>query len=269
MIKRLMPLLWLAFMLSASSWAQTYILGPGDTLELAVTNLEEMNGTYKIDALGMLELPYVKSIKASGLSVDRLKETLVTFLSKDYLNNPQIALRLVEFRSRPITVIGAVNRPGPIQNRLEMDLLQVIAQAGGRTANASDDVVIIRKSTEGQYSSISINLKELLEGGKSHLNIPIFAGDTVNLQEKQPVIIYVSGEVGRPGELVFDENQRVTLLRAITKAGGFTEYARQTKVRIRREEQGSFKEIPCDVKAIRRGKAEDIVLQSNDIIIVP
>ncbi|PIE02058.1 MAG: hypothetical protein CSA81_08725 [Acidobacteria bacterium] len=266
---RLFCMLFVLFGVALHISAQEYLLGPGDVIEISVTDLEEINGKYRISNMGYVELPYLKSIQVQGLTISQLKKKLEADLRANYLNDPQVLIKLDEVRSNPISMIGAVQRPGILQNSIEVDLLQAISLVGGRTANSGKRALIIRKGASGETATLEINLDKLLSEGSPHLNIPLFAGDTVNIPPQKMINIYVTGEVNGPGELKLSDADKITLLRVISKAGGFTDYAKQKKVIVRRDSKGKQEEFVVDVKAIKAGKSQDFYLKANDVIIVP
>lgn len=248
---------------------QEFTLGAGDVLEVQVLNLEEVNGEYQVDNLGTITLPYLNQLQVRNMTTRELQSLIADRLADKYLNNPQVIVKVKQQRSRPVSVIGAVTRPGQITFTYDIDLLHVLSQVGGVTENAGDKLLVIRKSGSGVGATLEINLHKLLYEGLPHLNIPIFPGDTINVPLDIPFSVYVTGEVVKPGELKFSRRDRVTLLQVIAKAGGMTDYARAKKVVVKRESEGIFTEFKLNVKDIKSGKEPDFTIEPNDIVIVP
>lgn len=260
--------------LSYPVWAQGYQVhyntGPGDLLKISVVNLDEMNGEYRIDTLGYVSLPYIGRITARGITITELQEVITQKLEEGYLKNPQVLVEVKEFRFRPISVIGAVQNPGRLETvDLDIDLLEAITQAGGVTPTAGNRILVMRKSSAGMNRTLTINLSKLLIEGEAKLNIPLFPGDTVNIPPQKPMIVSVLGEVMSPGEFKFSSDSRTTLLKVIAAAGGFTTYARQNKISIKRDVNGVAKTIKINAKSVRDGRIEDVEILHNDLIIVP
>ncbi len=264
-----MRLLFTILILAPCLRAQEFTLGPGDLLDIQVLNLDEINGEYQVDNVGAINLPYLNQLLVKDLSAQQLQDLITERLAKSYLNDPQVIVKVKQQRSRPVSVIGAVNRPGQITITYDIDLLHVLSQAGGVTENASDKLLVIRRSDKGIGATLQIDLDALLNQGKSHLNIPIFPGDTVNVPLDIAFSVYVTGEVVRPGELKFSSKEPVTLMQVIAKAGGLTDYARQKKVMVKRQSDGKFAEFKVNVKNIKAGKEDDFTIVANDIVIVP
>lgn len=256
--------------LFAQGYQVHYNTGPGDLLKISVINLEEMNGEYRIDSLGYINLPYIGRTLARGITIEELQNKIGKRLEDGYLNNPQVLVEIKEFRFQPISVIGAVQSPGRLETvDLDIDLIEALTQAGGITTDAGNRILVMRKSASGRTRTLTINLSELMIEGQARLNIPLFPGDTVNIPPQKPLVVSVLGEVMRPGEFKFTSDSRLTLLKVVATAGGFTTYARQNKITVKREIDGETKALKVNAKAIREGKIQDFEILHNDLIIVP
>jgi polysaccharide biosynthesis/export protein len=148
--------------------------------------------------------------------------------------------------------------------------------AQGLDAGAGNAIQVIRAKDpskagadqETPAESISVNIEDLFENGKTELNVPIYAGDTINVLRAGSV--FVVGEVVRPNEFVLRNGKNVTLSQAIALANGFTKEAKKaecTVIRIHRD--GSKEEIRADAAKILRGEANDVTMLPNDILFVP
>ena len=245
-----------------------YNTGPGDLLKVSVINLEEMNGEYRVDTLGYINLPYIGRTLVRGITITELQDKISKKLEEGFLNNPQVLVEVKEFRFQPISVIGAVQNPGRLETiNLDIDLLEAITQAGGITGEAGSRILVMRKASSGRTRTLTIDLADLLIEGQAHLNIPLFPGDTVNIPAKKPMVVSVLGEVMSPGELKFS-TERTSLLKVIAAAGGFTTYARQNKITVKREVDGVPKSFKINAKAISEGRIDDFEIQHNDLVIV-
>ncbi len=266
-----MRLLALLFILSPLiSLAQTYRVGPGDLLKITVLEMEELNKEYRVDNLGHINLPYLGSLDVKENTATDLQEVISNKLQKEYMNDPQVFVDIMEFNFRPISVIGAVMEPGKLkQDPQNLDLLDAITQSGGVKENHSDRIFVIRKTPIGLNETLEISYRGLMIEGLSYLNIPLYPGDTVNIPVERPLVVSVIGEINKPGELKFSRESKVTILQVIAKAGGFTDYAKRHKVKIKREVNGEQVQIPINVKNIERNKEPNFVMQHNDVVIVP
>jgi len=247
-----------------------YQIGAKDLLQISVFEVPELNITVRVSENGMISLPLLGEIRAEGLNRLQLEKELSTRLEKNYLKNAQVTIFIKEFMSKKISIMGAVRNPGQLDLIGRQSLLQVISMAGGLSGEASDTVVVFRQFKSGPGLSLTIKLDELLLKANPRYNIPIFAGDIINVPGSQFLDIYVFGQVKNPGAVRMKKgSDEVTLLRAIAQAGGFTDRARRGKVQVTRSEGGSEKKINVDVKDILGGGRRDFVLQAFDVIFVP
>ena len=251
-------------------WGQTYRVGPGDLLKISVLELKEIENEYRIDNGGFLTLPYLGRIPVRGLTVTEIYELVTEKLKQEAVNNPQVFIDLVEYNYRPISVIGAVKEPGKL-NRLHgnISLIEAITQVGGITSNASDTIVIMRKTPEGLGETLKVSYTALMVEGHAYLNIPIFPGDTINIPVEQPMVVSIIGEVNKPGSYEFKRSSRITILRVVATAGGFTDYAKRSKLVVRRNNDGEPEEHKVDVRGIQENRLPDFVMQHDDVVIVP
>jgi len=186
-------------------------------------------------------------------------------LEKCCMQRASVSVQVVEYRSRPISVIGAVNRPGPLSFSGRWSLLEVLTAAGGLSSDHGDVIHVLRRADNGLTDQLVVAVDDLLVKGDRRVNIPIYAGDLVNVPATVDVTVFCLGEVQRPGALTFKSTERITLLTAIARAGGLTDRASK-KIGIKR--QGSNKEIIVDYKRVLAGKAEDVELQQGDVVVV-
>jgi polysaccharide export outer membrane protein len=150
-------------------------------------------------------------------------------------------------------------------------LLQAIAQAGGLTAQAMTELYIYRAGADGKQERIAVNLAELSSRGDRDLNIMLQPKDVIMIPVDQILNVFVYGEVRTPGVIPYMSSKRITLLQAIAQAGGTTEWAKKTKVVIKRKDRTSGKEMKINVnlKRMIQGKVADIALEEGDVVIVP
>lgn len=248
-----------------------YIIGPEDLLEISVFGLPEMNKTVRVSAEGVIVLPLLRSIKVEGLTQKELEEKIGALLAEKYIQNPQVTIFIKEHKSRKVAVLGAVVKPGFYELIGKRTILDIIALAGGITEKAGKKLLLIRKSSSlNPDKTFSINLDKLFSQGNPELNIILREGDVINVPIDRIISIYVLGAVNNPGALEVKESEAITVLQAIAKAGGFSERAAKTRVKvIRQTAEGKKKTMKINVKDIIKGQKEDIILQEGDVVVVP
>lgn len=259
---KLFNVLFLAFCLIAGAaspaFAQDYILGVEDVLTVTVYDQPDLKSVVRISGDGMITLPLIGQVKAAGLSVEKLSDEIEARLSDGYLVHPQVTIFIEEFRSLKATILGGVRAPGLYELKGQTSLLELISKAGGLVEDAANEAIIQRSRPDSQENEvITIDLKELLQHGQAAQNPAIMNGDHIYIPKKK--IFYITGEVKSPNSYGYEEG--ITVIQALTKAGGLTEMAAPNRISIIRTVDGQeqlLKKVPMD----------ELVLP-NDVIVVP
>ena len=245
-----------------------YKIGPGDLLDIKVFGVDQLTTTVRVSESGKVTLALLGEIEVGGLTKPELEKKLAQLLSKD-LVDPQVTVFIKEYASQIVYVQGAVSKPAAYPLLGRQTLRQILSQAGGFTPNAGNEIIVIRQLPSGEGSSLTVSIDDLMIKGDPRVNIPIMAGDVINVPAERTVVIYVLGQVRAPGAQEFKSGSMPTLLKAITKAGGFGDRAAKGDVRIKRKDSsGKDVEIKVNAKDILSGKKPDMVLLAEDIIYV-
>lgn len=242
-------------------------LGPRDVLEVRVLEDATMSGRVTVGDDGNIVLNTVGKVYVAGLNQAQIEAKLDALLEANFLAKATVSVQVVEFSSKPISVVGAVMRPGRISASGNTTLLQAISQAGGLTSGYGKELYVLRTGQNGLSEHLAIDIEELLVVGNPDLNIPLAPNDLVNVPLDTPVTIYVMGEVQKPGKALFRRSQTPTLLQALADAGGPTDRASAT-VYIKRIVNGKEQTIKKDYKRIISGRDKDLILQDNDTVVV-
>lgn len=260
----------IAVLFSQEKSVAEYRIGPKDLIEINVFGVQELNRKERVAESGKINLPFLGEIYVEGLTRSELEEKLTKLLGEKWLENPQVTVSILEYQSKRVFLLGAVRSPGAYQLLGRQTLLHAIAEAGGLTAEAGNEIIITRKISEGETKSLIISVEELILKGNDSLNLPLQPEDIVNIPVDKIVPIYVIGQVKNPGALQIRKSAMPTLLQAIAQAGGFTERASKGAVVLKRKDKtGKEIQLKFNVDEIIKGKKKDIQLQENDIVIVP
>ena len=259
-----------------------YVLGPDDQIKVWALGIDELTDKpWRIDPSGNIDLPMVGKVHAGGLTVDELKSQLSQQLSKEVLK-PQVSVEIAGFGSQPVSVMGAVNRPGVHQLQGRKTLMEVVSLAEGLRPDAGPYINISRQirygaiplptaktDASGQFSVADVVVKDLLTGANPAENILIESHDVITVPTAD--FVYVMGEVHKPGQVMLKEDVRISVLQALASAEGFGPTPAPQNARIIRFVPGmpERKEIPVNLSKIQAGKAEDVAMQPNDILVVP
>jgi polysaccharide export outer membrane protein len=260
-----------------------YRLGAGDQVRIWVLGLEEFfnDKPHRVEPGGDLNLPLAGKIHAAGMTVDDLKAFLVERLVKEVLR-PEVSIEITEFGSEPVSILGAVNHPGVHQLQGRKTLVEVISLADGMKDNAGPRITISRQiengpipllnartDPSGKFSVAEVEAKGLLTGAHPAENILICPNDVVTVPPAESV--FVIGEVHKPGEVPMRDSDTLTVLQALSRAEGFGPTPAPHHSRIIRFIPGAKErqEIPVDLNKMLAGKAEDLPLRANDILVIP
>ncbi len=251
-------------------YASEYKIGAGDVLDIVVWGHPELSMQVAVSPEGTISFPLLGEVKVEGLSVQEIKNLLTQKLAKDFIRNPQVFVKVVEFNSQKVMVLGEVSNPGEYVLKGETRLLQILSQAGGVLSGSPKAKVIIMREENGKKSSpISIDLYEVVKKGNWKKNIVLKAGDIIYVSTESVPSVHIMGEIKKPGSYPWKEG--LTAFQAILMAGGLTETASR-KIKIIRENKGGKNNILyLNLKEIlgRGNKSKDISLKPGDIIYVP
>ncbi len=271
-MRKLALLLALSLVLgNASVGAQSknpgYRIGPKDLLRIQVFEVPELNVERRVSENGMINLPLIGDVPAGGLTEEELTQRLKALLEVKYVQRASTAVEVTEFRSKPISVIGAVKSPGNLAFSGRWSLIEALTAAGGLAENHGNRIYVLRKAENGLSDQVAIDVVDLLVRADPRVNIPILASDLINVPTTVEITIYCLGEVARPGALSFKSTDRITLLAAIARAGGLTDRA-SSRVTIKRSAGSGAREIVADYKRILNGKEQDIALVEGDLLVI-
>lgn len=260
----------------------TYILGPEDQISIHVPDAEEISDKpVRIDMNGNVRLPVVGRLKAGGRTAEQLETDIASRL-KQFLKAPDVAVSITEFRSQPVSVLGSVKTPGVHQLQGRKTLIEILSLAGGLTDDAGHSVKITRTmdngpvplknavtDLSGNFSVAEVNLKGIMNALNPEENIIIRSNDVISVPRAE--MVYVTGEVTKPGGYVLGDRETLSVLQALSLAGGLVRSAAAQNTRILRPATpgATRNEIIVDVKKILAGKSNDVPLQADDILFIP
>jgi polysaccharide export outer membrane protein len=262
---------------------ETYTLGPGDLLSIHVIEAEEtFRAPARISTSGTLHLPMAGRVSAAGLTVPELETRLSQHL-RAYVHEPHVAVSVVEYRSRPVTVIGAVQNPGVRVLSGEKTLLEVLSEAGGLRQDSGPAVRITRQLAwgplplpkarpdhTGKFSIAEVSLNDVLAGDGAAENLLIRPQDVISVPAAE--MVYVVGAVRQASGFVLAHRDSLSVLEALSLAGGLAPKAAPRRAVILRpgeEADGPRVQVAVDLKNILAGVDPDLALGGDDVLYVP
>ena len=239
-------LAWLALMLGAGqAWAQSMqeVIGPGDSVRISAFRYPELTTETRVSEAGHVNVPLIGSVAVQGLTPEQAAALIAERLKGgNYVLDPQINVAVVQARSRQVSVLGHVTRPG----RYTLDgatarLSDVVAMAGGLVPTASD-ILVVKRTRNGRTESINVDLGAIIRGSADAQDLELASGDSVFVP-KAPVV-YVYGEVTRGGSYRLEPG--MTVMQAISLAGGVTPRGSEKLAKLRRKTaNGGWSEGPA------------------------
>jgi polysaccharide export outer membrane protein len=241
-------------------------LGPSDLVRLSVYDSPELSRSFRVDQGGSLLLPLLKQpVKVTGLLPDAAAKVIAQNLKdQQILVDPIVDVAVVEYRSRAVTISGAVKSPGMIQEFQDTRILDAINDAGGFSPDAGPEVVLERPGSAPSH----VLIKDLLDGSHSELNVKVTGGDRISVPEVQK--FFVVGQVKAPGSFPFTDSQDTTVLKAVAMSGGLDSFNRNTAYIYRAQPgEAEKKQIEVPLRRIMDRKSPDVRLAANDILYIP
>ena len=259
-----------------------YILGPNDELSIWALGITDFSDKpVRVDPNGYLDLPLVGRARVAGLTIEQFKTELTEMLHS-YVRQPQVSVRMTDSRSQPVSVLGAVKNPGIVQLQGTKNLTEVLSLAGGLSTDAGDQVKITRSlrygkiplpdakvDPEGKFDIAQVSLRSIMQARSPEENIQILGHDVITVPRAD--MVYVIGEVGKSGGFPLQEKEGISVLQALSLAGGVSRFAALSSTRILRAsaDGGSPIEIPLDLKRLLSGKRDDVQMKPGDILFIP
>jgi polysaccharide export outer membrane protein len=282
-------------------------IGPDDLLNISVFEAPEMNTTLRVSPTGDISMQLLGEVHTAGLTPRELQSVLQELLRRTYMKDPHVGVFIQELQSHPVSVVGAVKMAGVFQIRGPKTLLEILSMAQGLADDAGDTVSILHGGEEPDLNNLShsdlklgaasrvlqtheilvkssatvpsapdrnpkienINLKRLLESSDPTVNVLVRPGDVVTVSRAG--IVYVVGEVNKPGGFVLQNNESISILQALALAQGTTHTSAISQTRIIRTDAktGKREEIPVNLGKIFSGKQADLLLEPKDVVFVP
>jgi polysaccharide export outer membrane protein len=220
-------------------------VAPQDVLTITVFNEPQLSGRFRVENDGHFNYPFLGRIQAGGDTVSEIAAAVKSRLLDGYVRNPQVTVDVEQIRSQNVFVMGEVRAPGRYTLSGSVTLVEALAQAGSTAATAGTEILILRSKRpvagasgtptlpeDADADVQKVNLRDLQTGMPS-ANVLIRDGDTIFVPRAER--FFVTGHVRSPGPYVFEPN--VTILQAISMAGGLTDRGSNRRLRIIRNQK--------------------------------
>lgn len=267
-----------------------YRLGPGDELEVFITNFSVTSVSVTVSNNGEISIPLLGRLPVSDLTAEQVERRIADRLKqKELLLEPEVLVNVAEYQAKPIYIFGEVDNQGQYIMTQELTLMQFVLMAGGLDFTAGHYGYLHRKeaSDEGVavpdksvlerpdaprpgWTVTKVDIQPLKDGGVLDPDIPLRAGDVFVVPRSTRSLFYVIGDVNRPGAYEVPPERRMLVSQALATSGGPTKTAKASQgMLIRYDANGAREERPVDFAGILRGKKPDFEVMANDVIFVP
>lgn len=241
--------------------APNELLGPGDGIRVTVFQNPDLTTDARISPEGTLRMPLIGVVTLAGRSVEDAAQFIAQrFREGDFLKDPEVVVSLLQIRSRQVSVLGQVARPGryPLDD-VSNQLIDVLALAGG-IAPGGDEKIVVLTRRNGEPVKHVIDAASLLAGTNPSANIQMENGDTIYVQ-RAPVF-YIYGEVQRPGAYRLEDN--LNIMQAMSLGGGITRRGTERGIRIHRHgNNGDL--VKVEAKPYDKVQADDVIYVNESL----
>jgi len=226
-----------------SEAGQPYRLGAGDVVRLSVYDHPDLNTVARIAESGRITFPLIGEVSIMGLTEREAELELANLLlSREIVRSPQVSLIVDSYQSQRVSILGAVSDPGIYPILRGRTVVDLIAEAGGLNEQAGD-VVIVTKASGGEDRKVLFDLGAILRGEETELNLQVTDGDRIYVPTMER--FYVYGQVNRPG--VYRLERGMTVIQALSVAGGLTDKATERGMMIKRNGEGRTTSIAVEL----------------------
>jgi len=242
-------------------------LSAGDLLDVKVlgTTDPDFSPKLRIDAQGVITLPYAGAVRVAGRTAEDAALLIeATFRDKDILKDPHVSVTVVEYATQGVTVLGEVKNPGVYPLLGTHNLLDLMSAAGGVTPTAGKGVTITHREDPSHPEIVNVETKP---GSTSAFNVDVRPGDTIVVSHAG--IVYVLGDVAKPGGFLIENSDRLTVLQAIALAQGTNRTASLNHTKLIRKTNVGHEEVLVPLNRILADKVADQMLADGDILFIP
>lgn len=237
--------------------AAEYRLGVGDLVKIVVYEHDDLTSEDRITDSGTVSFPYLGEVAVGGLTKAEAAKRVASLLSAGkYIKDPQVSVRILQYREPKVSVLGQVNRPGRYPVEPLKTVLDALADAGGLSPLAEDQVVVLRREGD-KTSKYYIDLRMTIETGNLRGILTIQDGDIINVARAQQ--FYVYGAIQHPG--VYRLERNMSILQGLAVAGGLTPRGTDRGLIVRRFDISSNAVIDVPVTF------QD-TLNANDVLVI-
>jgi polysaccharide export outer membrane protein len=248
-------------------------IGANDLIAISVYDSPELTRAVRVSATGLISVPMLREkIRAEGLMPSDLEADIGEALkTAEVLVDPLVTVTVVEYHSRPISVMGSVKKPITFQADAPLTLLDALARAEGLTLEAGPVILLTRfHAAQEGVSATSVEripVAALIDAGNPEWNVTLTGGEEILVPAMGRV--FVTGNVKRPGAFALREAGEGSVLQMLALAEGLAPFSAKQAYIYRRAQDGSRIEVPVELESILKRKHADLQVLPDDILYIP
>ena len=237
----------------------------GDLVAVDVFDTPELSAKLRVSEKGEIDLPVAGAIHVGGLTAEETAASIESLLREmDILKHPHVEVFVQEYATQGVSVLGEVKTPGVYPDLGAHSLLDFISVAGGITPTAGKAVSITHKNDAEHPTVVRLdNSPDVAQ----RAGVAILPGDTIVVSRSG--IVYVVGDLGKPGGFLIENNERLTAVQAVALAQGVNKTASLNGSRLVRKTPNGPQQTKVELAKILAGKESDIRLEDGDILYIP
>jgi protein involved in polysaccharide export with SLBB domain len=252
------------------------VVVPGENLEVFVNEDPSFNGVYQVRRGGYIIMPQVGRIAVAGKTISAAEAAVKRALQGSQLHSASVMIERkqgADIENGPLIYLsGEFREPRPwhIPAGITPTLVNVILSSGGVSDKADLTRVRVMRIAASKGVVEEVNIAKILAGGGLTSDLTLGEGDVITIPAGPANLIYITGNVNRQGTFPLKQGERLSAYNAILLSGGFARFADQRRVYVLRAlPDGTKAKLLVDVTAIKGGRRPDLLLQNNDILVVP
>jgi polysaccharide export outer membrane protein len=241
-------------------------IAPGDFLEVSEVHTPEFRSAVRVSPSGTVTLPMIHEVRIGGMDEQSAAHAIeAALVAQGMLLHPLVSVLVVSYAGQDVSVLGEVVRPGVYPYTMHHRLLDLLSAASGLAPGAGRLVNVFHRDDARTPHPVVLDPSGT-DTALDH-NPELAPGDTV--QVSRAGLVYVVGDVLRPGGFPVDPAQGLTVVQAISLAWGPTQNASMAKVLLIREQKGGRTITTLNLKRMLHGQEPDQPVRDHDILYVP
>jgi polysaccharide export outer membrane protein len=253
--------------------SSTYRLQPYDLIDVQVYSEEDLHKPARLGSDGTVLLPLIGSVKVGGLTVAEATDLIASRYGAGFVKNPSVLITVLQYRRSTFSLLGAVGRPGvyEIPEGEQISILEAMSMAGGYTATASQNGVTVKRLVDGKETILKVKAGDMAQNPDIEPFI-VLPGDMILVPstELHKDSFSLLGQVVKPGLYDIPDGAHMTLIDALSLAGGYTPTAGLSTITVKRVVDGQTEFLKVDASdMVQNPSAPSFEIHPGDTIFIP